>query len=93
MKNRRPIRVVELTHEDRALLRRLIRLHAQRLGYGFRFHDDENFPGGPPDWTSQLRHANGLIRKLQEDRYAGGLSWPEDASSLPSTATARTAKR
>ena len=90
---RQPIRMVELTHEERALLRRLIRLHAQKLGYGFKFHDYDNAPGGPSEWPDQLRRANALIRKLHEHRYAGGLAWPEDASSPASTPTARTAKR
>lgn len=91
--NRQPVRVVELTYEERALLRRLVRIHAFKLGYAKRFHDDHDFPGGPHDWPDALRRANTLIRKLHEHRYAGGLAWPEDASSPPSTPTARTARR
>jgi hypothetical protein len=92
-RQRPPIRVVELTLEERRLLRRLIRGYAQTLGYGAKFHDYDHLPGGPHDWPDQLRRANTLIRKLHEHRYAGGLAWPEDGSSQPSTATAPTAKR
>lgn len=89
---RPPIRVVELTAEERRLLRRLIRAYAQTLGYGSNLHDYDHLPGGPHDWPPALCEANTLIRKLHEHRYAGGLAWPESGSSQPSTATAPSAR-
>jgi hypothetical protein len=85
------IRPVELTVEDRHLLLRLVRSYAKYLSYGIKYHDDVNFPGGPPDWPTALRKVNTLVRKLQGTQVAGGLSWPDD-SPQGTTPTAPTAK-
>jgi hypothetical protein len=90
---RQPVRLVELTHEERGLLRRLIRDHASKLGYGLKYHDFDTCPGGPREWPEPLRRADTLIRKLHDHRYVGGLAWPEPSSSRVSTATVQPARK
>lgn len=73
---------VQLTRDERALLRRFAHSYAGVLGYGKRFHADHNRPGGPHDWPSTLRNVDTLIRKLHDNpQLAGGLTWPDMTES------------
>lgn len=86
--------IVELTADQRALLRRLVRDAARRMGYGTKYHDDPAFPLGPQDWPDALRKLHRVMRKLQEKQHrdAGGMSWPDGSpqSDTPTALNVRT---